>query len=114
MPFDVQSNDQDKLWKYNNKDDKQSAIHFTLEHVDPGTGMRFCRTFFLTALMANQGDYLKGVYFTDDEEYRVPSQIGLKNQRNAQTLLGCYLALIRAFSTSSELFLSGRITVVQL
>ena len=64
--------------------------------------------------MANQGDYLKGVYFTDDEEYRVPSQIGLKNQRNAQTLIGCYLALIRAFSTSSELFLSGRITVVQL
>jgi hypothetical protein len=33
--------------------------------------------------MANQGDYMKGVYFTDDEEYRVPSQVGLKNQRNA-------------------------------
>ena len=52
-PFDVISNENDKLWKYNNKDDKQSAIHFTIEHVDPGTGMRFARTFFLTGLMAN-------------------------------------------------------------
>ena len=32
--FDVASNESDKLWKYNNKDDKQNAIHFTVEHVD--------------------------------------------------------------------------------
>jgi hypothetical protein len=42
---------------------------------------------------------MKGVYFTDAEEYKVP---------------GCYLALIKAFTVSSELFLSGRITVSQL
>jgi len=37
----------------------QNALHFTLEHVDPVTGMRFGRTYFLNALVANEADYMK-------------------------------------------------------
>lgn len=40
----------------------------TLEHVDPITGMRFCRTYFLSSLVANEGDYWKGVNFTPKVE----------------------------------------------
>lgn len=36
-----------------------NALHFTLEHVDPITGMRFARTYFLSTLAANQFEFMK-------------------------------------------------------
>jgi len=42
-------------------DRKDSPIHMTVEHVDPIVGMRFCRTYFLSALAADGANYMKNV-----------------------------------------------------
>lgn len=55
------------------------ANHFNIEHVDPITGMRFARTYFLSALNDN-GD--------------------------SQTLLMCYLSLIKASNQFSTKFMT--------
>lgn len=55
------------LWQkpdnYKHGEIQESPLHFIIEHVDPITGVRFCRTYFLSALMANEGDYMKDVKF---------------------------------------------------
>jgi hypothetical protein len=66
--FDIESDKDDKLWKYNNVDGKHACLHLTTEYADIATGMRFCRSFFLTALVAGNENYMKGVDFTDDSD----------------------------------------------
>ena len=62
--FDVESNKNDKFWKYNTADQKHSATHMTVEYADCATGMRFCRTFFLSALASGQQRYMADVHVT--------------------------------------------------
>jgi len=68
MVFDIESDKDAKLWKYNNSDGKHSCLHSTYEYADIATGMRWCRTFFLTSLAGGEENYLKGIHFTDDED----------------------------------------------
>jgi hypothetical protein len=75
--FDIESNKDDKLWKYNNTDGKHSCLHMTTEYADVATGMRFGRSFFLTALVAGEENYMKGVHFTDEEDLWEMSKEGL-------------------------------------
>jgi hypothetical protein len=70
--FDVLSNKNDKLWKYNNQDGKHSCLHMTMEYSDAETGMRWARSYFLTALVRGGADYMKDIHFTEDEDLWVP------------------------------------------
>lgn len=76
--FDVLSNKNDKLWKYNNSDGKHSCQHLTVEYADAETGMRWARTYFLNALVAS--NFMSGIHFTEDEDLRVPDSAGLAHQ----------------------------------
>lgn len=90
----------------------------TIEHVDPITGMRFCRTYFLSALVANEADYMKGVTFRAPGESSTPEwkpcETGLKKQQQTKTLLFCYLALVKCYTELSNKFMSGKLSVQQL
>lgn len=39
----------------------EPALHMTLEHCDPIVGLRFARTYFLSALAADGDKYMKGI-----------------------------------------------------
>jgi hypothetical protein len=44
------SNKEERLYKYNLADNKDSALHFTIEFVEKNTSIRFARTYFLNNL----------------------------------------------------------------
>lgn len=77
LAFDVESDKETKLWKYNNMDGKHACLHATYEYADIATGMRWCRTFFLTGLVGGEDNYLKGIHFTDDADLITPLEAGL-------------------------------------
>jgi hypothetical protein len=59
-----------------------NALHMSLEHVDPSSGMRFARTYFLNSLDENEND--------------------------SKTLLWCYLSLIKASNVTAAKFMAGK------
>lgn len=83
---------------------ESDALHFTLEHVDPITGMRFGRTYFLSALVANESDYMKAASSMQTEG-------GLDKQRDSNTLLLCYLGLVKAFKELSTRIMTSKVSV---
>lgn len=97
---------------------KESSLHMTLEHVEPNNGMRFARTYFLSAL-ASDG-FMKGVFFKssanaeNEPATSAPCDSGLQAQSNTKTLLFCYLALVKAHNELSKGFMCGKISVQQL
>jgi len=60
-----------------------NALHMSLEHVDPITGMRFARTYFLNRLDENEND--------------------------SKTLLLCYLCLIKASNVAAAKFMAAKV-----
>lgn len=65
--FDVLSNKEDRLYKFNMAEGKDDALHFTLEFSEKNKNIRFARTHFLTNLSQH---YMRGYYFTENEEER--------------------------------------------
>lgn len=49
-PYSEVSDTEARMFKYNNIDEKNGAIHFTMEYVEKNTNLRFARTYFLTNL----------------------------------------------------------------
>jgi len=111
---DILSNKNDKLWKYNNHDGKQSCLHMTMEYSDAETGMRWARSYFLTALVRGGAEYMKDIHFTEDEDLWVPDQAGLAHQRDTETLLTLYLALVKTFRLVSDQFMKGELSEADL
>ena len=73
--------------------------------------MRFARTYFLCNQSQN---FMRNMYYSQEEEYRVASPEGKKHELNAKTLLSCYRALILAFDECSDLYLKGQIKQSEL
>ena len=86
-------------------------MHFTMEYVEKNINMRFARTYFLCNQSQN---FMRNMWFSDDEDYRTASPQGKKHELNAKTLLTCYRALILAFEECSDLYLKGEITLSEL
>lgn len=63
------SNKEERLYKHNIND--SSALHFTVEFNEKNTNIRFARTYFLTNLSQH---YMKGYYFSEEEEFRQPNE----------------------------------------
>lgn len=108
--FDVESDKDAKLWRYNYGDGKHGCLHMTVEYSDVATGMRWARSFFLTALVSGEADYMRGVHFTDDEDMLVSSPEGLMHQKNTAQLLQMYLALVRTHQVISNRYMRGELT----
>ena len=85
----------------------------TLEHAEKNTSIRFARTMFFTTLVKGD-DYMKDVWFSDDDDLRTVSEQGLLNQRNALTLFKVYQALIKTYNEVSHQFMLGKITTEEL
>jgi hypothetical protein len=66
-----------RLYKYNFEDQRDGALHFTLEYVEKNTNIRFARTYFLTNLSQN---YMRNIYFSEDEEKRMKNPQGKINE----------------------------------
>jgi len=49
-PYTEVSDTESRMFKFNNIDDKNGALHFTMEYVEKNTNLRFARTYFLTNL----------------------------------------------------------------
>lgn len=63
------SNKEDRLYKYNLIENRNSALHMTFEFNEKGSNIRVARTYFLNNLSKN---YMKDYYFSEEEEYRKP------------------------------------------
>ena len=68
---------------------------------------------FFTTLVKGD-DYMKDVWFSDDDDLRTVSEQGLLNQRNALTLFKVYQALIKTYNEVSHQFMLGKITTEEL
>jgi len=88
------SNKDERLYKYNQVNKKDSALHFTFEFTEKNTNIRFARTSFLNNLSQH---YMEGVYFTDDEDDRKPNPNGRYNELNSKILFNAYMSLILSF-----------------
>lgn len=93
---------------FNKDEDKDSALHFTLESGDRTTNMRFARTYFLNNLSQH---YMKGYFFTDDEDERVLSKQGKINELNSRILFNAYYCLIQTFNKVKSGFLGGDLSL---
>lgn len=103
------SSDSLTLYKLNNDDNKkQNCLHLTFEYCEKTASIRFARTYFLTPL-AKDEQYLQGCNFTDDADLNAPSEQGLKNQQNAQTLFEVYNKLIQVHTKVASLYLTGKV-----
>jgi hypothetical protein len=50
-PYEELSNKEDRIYKLNMADNnKEAALHFTIEFTEKNTNLRFARTYFLTNL----------------------------------------------------------------
>lgn len=96
-----------RLYKLNFEENKDSAVHFTFEYVDGNTKMRFARTYFLSTLSPN---YMRNIYFSEDEEKRKPNERGPENEYNTKRLFQVYRALVQTYNECSDLFMRGEIT----
>lgn len=63
--YEELSNKEDRIYKYNLVDGKDSALHFTFEFVEKNTNIRFARSYFLSNLSSH---YMEGYTFSEDEE----------------------------------------------
>ena len=63
-PYSELSNKEDRIYKYNLVDNKDGALHFTMEFVEKNTNIRFARTYFLSNLSQH---YMQGYTFSEDE-----------------------------------------------
>ena len=59
------ANKEDRIYKYNLIDGKDSALHMTLEFVEKNTNIRFARSYFLSNLSSH---YMEGYTFSEDED----------------------------------------------
>jgi hypothetical protein len=99
------SDKETRLYKFNYENGiNNTALHYTLEYVEKNNGYRFARTFFLCNLSSN---YMKNMYFSDDEDYRIADPQGKINELNAKTLLTVYRALIQTYEECSDQYLKG-------
>ena len=69
-PFSEVSDTEARMFKFNNIDDKDGALHFTMEYVEKNTNLRFARTYFLSNLSQN---YMKNMFFSQDDDLRTTS-----------------------------------------
>ena len=76
--FSEKSDKSYTIYKSNHCDGRHTALHMTLEHTEKSTSIRFARTMFLTTLVKDE-NYMKDVYFSDDEDLRTSSAQGLAN-----------------------------------
>lgn len=81
--------------------------HLTIEYVEKNTNLRFCRTYFLTNLSQN---YMRNMWFSEEDEFRVANPQGKINELNAKTLFQVYRGLIQTFEECSDQYLKGQIT----
>lgn len=88
--FNELSDKEVRLYKINH-DENDSTVHFTIEYVEKNSGLRFARTYFLSNLSQN---YMRNIYFSQDEEFRRPAPQGKVHEQNAKTLFNIYRALI--------------------
>jgi len=108
QPSEALSNKEDRLYKFNMTDGKDSALHFTFEFSEKNTNLRFARTYFLTNLSQR---YMEEYHFSNDEEERKANQNGRNNEMNAKTLLNSYICLLMTYYEVSESFMKHRLTV---
>lgn len=92
--FDQLSNKDDRLYKYNLADGKDSALHFTFEFTEKNTNIRFARTYFLNNLSQH---YMNGYFFSEDEDERILNSNGKINELNTKVLFNAYISLILTF-----------------
>ena len=102
MPSSILSNKEERLYKYNLIDGKDSALHFTFEFSEKNTNLRFARTYFLSNLSQR---YMEDYFFTDEEEERKANPNGRINELNSKTLFNSYVCLLMAFKEVSEAFM---------
>ena len=69
--YQEMSNKEDRLYKYNLVNNKNSALHFTFEFVEKNTNIRFARTYFLSNLSQH---YMQDYFFYEDEDKRLLSE----------------------------------------
>jgi hypothetical protein len=101
-PHDQLSNKEERLYKYNLVDGKDSALHFTFEFSEKNTNIRFARSYFLSNLSQH---YMQDYYFTDDEEERKSNPNGKMNELNTKVLFNTYVSLLLTFQDTSDLFM---------
>lgn len=99
LPYNEVSNKEDRLYKYNQVDGKDSAQHYTVEYTEKNTNIRFARTYFLSNLSQH---YMQDYYFSEEEENRKPSDQGRINELNSRFLFNAYLSLLSTFTTISN------------
>ena len=100
-----------RMFSYNNIEDKHAALHFTMEYVEKNTNLRFARTYFLNNLSQN---YMRNMYFSQDEDFRGTNPQGKVNEVNAKTLFDVYRGLIRTYQDCSDMYLKGQITAPEI
>lgn len=82
-----------------------------MEYVEKNTNLRFARTYFLSNMAQN---YMKNMYFSQDEDFRGTCATGKLNELNTKTLFNVYHALIQAYQDCSDMFLKGETTLPEL
>ncbi|CDW75335.1 UNKNOWN [Stylonychia lemnae] len=102
------ANKDERLYKYNLVDQKDSALHFTFEFTEKNTNIRFARTSFLSNLSQH---YMEGIYFTDDEEERKCNPNGKINELNTKILFNAYMTLILTFKNVTDQFMRHQLSV---
>lgn len=93
------SNKEDRLYRYNLVEGRDSALHFTFEFSEKNTSIRFARTFFLSNLSQH---YMQAYYFSDDEDERKPNSNGKNNELNTKILFNAYVSLLLTFQGVSD------------
>jgi hypothetical protein len=99
-----------RLYKINHEDN-DSTVHFTMEYVEKNSGLRFARTYFLSNLSQN---YMRNIYFSQEEEFRKPSPNGKIQELNGKTLFSVYRALIQTYQECSSMFLKSELNLQEL
>ena len=110
-PFDQLSETETRLYKFNHEHENNVPQHFTIEYVEKNTNLRFCRTYFLTNLSQN---YMRNIWFSEEEEFRTANPQGKINELNAKTLFQVYRGLIQTYDECSDGYLKGKITTDEI
>lgn len=105
--YDQLSNKDERLYKYNLVEGKDSALHFTFEFSEKNTNIRFARSYFLTNLSQH---YMADYFFSDDEEERKSNPHGKTNELNTKVLLNTYICMLLTFQDTSELFMKHQLS----